>query len=328
MRKLIFDGSHFHRCLMKKDSYNMSFEFFSNKGKFFKGNLHGHSNYSDGKLAPEEVCMNYIEKGYDFISITDHFLEMFNYPITLPELKVKNFTVIPGAELHSSKMENGELWHVLALGLKDNFTPPNQPNFLINKKSENIESLSSRLYEAGAFVSLTHPEWNGMTLQDTLKFKEVHAIEIYNHSCAIECERGSGVAVLDQILNHGKELNIIATDDSHFHIEDAFGGWVMVKSEINSEEALLEALKKGQYYSSQGPDFKNIKVQNDRLEVLCSPVEKIIISGYGSASIYRDKSAMESAVFNLSLLPKKKWLRVTIIDEDGNRAWTNPIYDY
>ena len=317
-----------HRRLMKRKFNSMSFEFFNNKGKFFKGNLHGHSNYSDGKLTPEEVCKAYIERGYDFISITDHFLKMFNYPITLPELKVKNFTVIPGAELHSSKMENGELWHVLALGLRDNFTPPNQPNFLINKKSENIESLSSRLYEAGAFVSLTHPEWNGMTLQDTLKFKEVHAIEIYNHSCAIECERGSGVAVLDQILNHGKELNIIATDDSHFHIEDAFGGWVMVKSEINSEEALLEALKKGQYYSSQGPDFKNIKVQNDRLEVLCSPVEKIIISGYGSASIYRDKSAMESAVFNLSLLPKKKWLRVTIIDEDGNRAWTNPIYDY
>ena len=313
---------------MKRKFSSMSFAFFNSKGKFYKGNLHGHSNYSDGKLAPEEVCKEYIENGYDFISITDHFLEMFNYPITSPELQIKNFTVIPGAELHSSMMENGELWHVLALGLKDNFTPPNQPNFLINKKSENIESLNARLFDAGAFICLTHPEWNGMTLQDTLKFTQVHAIEIYNHSCAIECERGSGVAVLDQILNHGKELNIIATDDSHFHIEDAFGGWVMVKSELNSEEALLEALKSGHYYSSQGPDFKNIKVQNGLLEVLCSPVEKIIVSGYGSASIYRNKTAMVSTVFNLELLPQKKWLRVTIIDKEGNRAWTNPIYDY
>ena len=89
----------------------MPFEFFSNKGNFFKGNLHGHSNYSDGKLTPEDVCNAYIEKGYDFISITDHFLEMFNYPITLPELKIKNFTVIPGAELHTSKMEK---WGALA----------------------------------------------------------------------------------------------------------------------------------------------------------------------------------------------------------------------
>ena len=306
----------------------MAFEFFNNKGKFFKGNLHGHSNKSDGKLTPEEVCGTYIEKGYNFISITDHFLGMFNYPITIPEFKIENFTVIPGAELHTSQMENGELWHVLALGLKDQFTQPRQTNFLISTQSENIESLSSRLYEDGAFVSLTHPEWNGMTLQDTLKIKEAHAIEIYNHGCAIECDRGSGVAVLDQLLNHGKKVNIIATDDSHFHIDDAFGGWVMVKSEINNEESLLEALKNGHYYSSQGPDFKDIKVQEGRLDVFCSPVEKIIVSGYGSATTYKHKSNMGSASFNLALLPQKKWLRVTIVDKEGNKAWTNPIYDY
>ena len=67
----------------------MAFEFFNNKGKFFKGNLHGHSNNSDGKLTPEEVCRTYIYEGYDFISITDHFLEMFNYPITVPDLKIR-----------------------------------------------------------------------------------------------------------------------------------------------------------------------------------------------------------------------------------------------
>ena len=306
----------------------MTFEFFNNYGKFFKGNLHGHSDLSDGKLTPKEVCRTYIEKGYDFISITDHFLGMFNYPIALPELNIENFTVIPGAELHTSKMENGELWHVLALGLNAKFTPPLQPNFLINNKSENIESLSLRLSEAGAFVSLTHPEWNGMTLQDTLKVKKVHAIEIYNHGCAIECDRGSGISVLDQALNKGKQLNIIAADDSHFHIDDAFGGWVMVKSEVNSEASILEALKNGNYYSSQGPDFKNIKVKEGRLEVSCSPVEKIIVSGYGSATIYKSKSDIEAAVFNLALLPQKKWLRITLIDKRGNRAWTNPIYEY
>jgi hypothetical protein len=37
---------------------------------------------------------------------------------------------------------------------------------------------------------------------------------------------------------------------------------------------------------------------------------------------------MESAVFNLGLLPQEKWLRITIIDNKGKKAWTNPIYDY
>ena len=102
----------------------------------------------------------------------------------------------------------------------------------------------------------------------------------------------------------------------------------MVKSETNEEEALVEALKNGHYYSSQGPDFKNIKVYEGRLEVQCTPVEKIIVSGYGSASTYKHKSNTESAIFNLSLLPQKRWIRITIIDKNGNRAWTNPIYDY
>ena len=134
--------------------------------------------------------------------------------------------------------------------------------------------------------------------------------------------------ITDKYFYNGKEINIIATDDSHFHSNDAFGGWVMVKSETNSEGSLLEALKNGHYYSSQGPDFKNIKVQKGRLEVLCTPVEKIIVSGYGSATAYKHKSNMESALFNLGLLPQKKWVRITIIDKQGNRAWTNPIYDY
>ena len=102
----------------------------------------------------------------------------------------------------------------------------------------------------------------------------------------------------------------------------------MVKSDVNSEASILEALKNGNYYSSQGPDFKNIKVKEGRLEVSCSPVKKIIVSGYGSATIHKNKSDMETAVFNLALLPQKKWLRITLIDEKGNRAWTNPIYDY
>ena len=106
----------------------MAFGFFNSKGKFFKGNLHGHSNKSDGKLPPEDVCHAYTEKGYNFISITDHFLEMFNYPITLPKLKIKNFTVIPEQSFIRVRWEM-ESWHVLALGLKDKFTPPNQPNF-------------------------------------------------------------------------------------------------------------------------------------------------------------------------------------------------------
>ena len=38
---------------------------FSLGGNFYKGNLHTHSNKSDGKLDPKEVCLRYKNAGYE-----------------------------------------------------------------------------------------------------------------------------------------------------------------------------------------------------------------------------------------------------------------------
>ena len=306
----------------------MSLKAFKKKGRFYKGNIHTHSNLSDGRLFPDDVCRAYIDRGYDFISITDHFLGMFNYPLTRIKSNFENFCTILGAELHTSKMKNGELWHILALGLKENFTPPNQPSFLIEDNSESAEKLVSRCLDAGAFVSLTHPEWNGLTLEDTNDIQNAHAIEIYNHSSAIECDRGYGLAIFEQMLNQGKPINIIATDDAHFQTSDAFGGWIMVKAENNNAIDLLESLKKGEYYSSQGPDIFDISINNNELSISCSSVECVIVSGYGSSSLYKKKPEIKNIVFQIGSLPKNKWIRVTIVDKSGKKAWSNPIFDY
>lgn len=42
-------------------------------GRFFRGNLHCHSNRSDGLLQPDEVVGAYRDAGYDFICLSDHF---------------------------------------------------------------------------------------------------------------------------------------------------------------------------------------------------------------------------------------------------------------
>ena len=55
---------------------------FSLPGRFYRGNLHTHSTRSDGRLEPEEVIGRYRERGYDFLALTDHFMERFDYPIT------------------------------------------------------------------------------------------------------------------------------------------------------------------------------------------------------------------------------------------------------
>ena len=55
---------------------------FARKGRFWRGNLHTHSTRSDGGLPPEAVADFYTGAGYDFLALTDHFWESYDYPIT------------------------------------------------------------------------------------------------------------------------------------------------------------------------------------------------------------------------------------------------------
>ena len=54
---------------------------FSTPGRFWRGNLHAHSNLSDGALNPVEVVEAYKRAGYDFLQVSDHFLGRFDWPI-------------------------------------------------------------------------------------------------------------------------------------------------------------------------------------------------------------------------------------------------------
>ena len=67
-------------------------EMFQAKGTFWRGNIHTHSDRSDGVLTPEEVCRRYQAEGYDFLALTDHFVGLFNYPITKTNRRVSKQT--------------------------------------------------------------------------------------------------------------------------------------------------------------------------------------------------------------------------------------------
>ena len=54
---------------------------FSLAGRFWRGNIHTHSDMSDGALSPEAVITAYKNAGYDFIQLSEHFIEHFNWPI-------------------------------------------------------------------------------------------------------------------------------------------------------------------------------------------------------------------------------------------------------
>ena len=99
-----------------------------------------------------------------------------------------------------------------------------------------FSKLAKRCFENGAFVTIAHPQWSGLTVNDAETILDAHAVEIYNHGCAVDSDRGDGAHLTDLMLSKGTKLNVIATDDAHFRTNDFFGGWVEVKSKLNEPE--------------------------------------------------------------------------------------------
>ena len=301
---------------------------FSNPGKFFRGNLHTHSTLSDGVLEPKDVCEKYKNNGYDFICLTDHFVGLYDYPIVdTKNFWDENFKTILGAEVHSGAMENGQIWHLLAVGLDVNFEPSNSPDFTPSKNQETGPALAKRCRDSGAFVAIAHPQWSGMTLSDAESIAAAHCVEVYNHGCAVDSDRPDGFHTLDLLLSKGKKLNLIATDDAHFKSNDFFGGWVQVKAKKNDPTLLLRALKNGEYFSSQGPNFLNIEIEKTGVLIESSPIETAIVVGFGSSSISVHGHEMKKTEIKFPKHATSPWVRIIIIDKDGKRAWSNPIYD-
>ena len=256
----------------------MSISPFDQPGPFYKGNLHLHSTRSDGKLELGAVLAAYRERGYDFVALTDHFLPRFDFPVVdTRQWRAPDFTTLSGAELHAPALENGEPWHILAVGLPLDFAPTAQ--------TETGPQLAARAAAAGAFVAIAHPSWYALSETDARSLDAAHAVEVYNTGCEVESERGDSWELTDILLNQGRRLLAIATDDAHLPgYPDAFGGWVMVRAAALDPAALLAALHAGHFYSTQGPELHDISLENNHIRIACSPARSIHLLAHGSAA--------------------------------------------
>jgi hypothetical protein len=292
---------------------------WSRPGRFYRGNLHTHSNRSDAPLPPAEVVAAYRDHGYDFLAITDHFSETYGFPVVdTRELRGDGFTTLIGAELHAPGIEVGERWHILAVGLPLDFAP--------NLPGEDGPALARRARAAGAFVAIAHPAWYSLTLDDALALDAAHAVEVHNETCRWLNDRGDSWHILDMLLARGRRLFAIATDDAHFKERpDCRAAWVQVRSERLDPDALLAALKAGHFYASQGPELHDLRIEGGRVHVACSPAAAVFLGGRGSKQESRFGRGIESAE-----LPLERFLggycRLTVVDADGKRAWSNPIW--
>lgn len=293
---------------------------FHAPGVWLKGNLHTHTIHSDGGLTPEEHTQRYRDAGYGFLAVTDH-----GRYVDTRNLSSGGITMVQGEELSVGRSGVGTFYHLVALGLSG------QLPFKEASPSLSPQRVVDYVNSVGGAAILAHPYWSGLTHSEAASLSGLTAVEAYNHVCELLNDRGDGLAHWDHLLTLGRKVNGVAVDDAHSRErerlpDDSFGGWVMVKAADNSEDSILEALRRGSYYSSSGPTINGVDVAGGEVWVRCSPARKIAFVTVPCLGVCYKAEEGGLAEASYTPGPGEHYVRVQVTDEYGGRAWTNPVY--
>ena len=109
----------------------------------------------------------------------------------------------------------------------------------------------------------------------------------------------------------------------------------MICAEDNSEAALLQALKTGSFYATQGPEFKKLSWKDGVLEAEFSPCAEVTVlsnASYGWSIRREEENGELAASFKLEIprvlenTAAYKYLRIQLRDEKGKYAWSMPVF--
>lgn len=287
--------------------------FLENK-RFYRGNFHCHTTLSDGWLTPEKVKALYRKMGYDFLVVSDHRL-------LSPQASMEDgLLVMPGMEMDFTLP--GEALHIVGFGMSEAFR--NSRGWLLGPQ-QCIDTM--RRY--GGRAILAHPHWSMNTLATLSALRNLTAAEIYNTVSGIPWNgaRADSSAILDVAAVHGTLFNLVAADDSHEYNGEAGRSYTMVQAEALTQEAIIAAMDAGRFYASQGPRFEQITLEGDQVIVRCSPVQTVVFYSNEIWATERCQTGkdMTRAVYHLAEHHTESFLRVQLIDDQGNNAWSSPI---
>jgi hypothetical protein len=291
---------------------------------WLKGNLHSHTTNSDGRVTPQERLDGYVEQGYDFLCISDHYKITPIESLDCPD----RFTLIQGVELHPDNPFGGQRHHFLALNMREDMDSTKMPPQHV------IDAVRAQ----GGSIWLAHPYWSSVNvMRDVLPLKGLAGVEVFNTTCRCMGRGDSAVHWDDWMAQEDRLYPAIATDDAHRHPDenwDTYQGWSMVRVKDPSPEAIVEALERGASYASTGPEIFNIQLR--RLDdprdgvrlveasVHCSEAQRIlgVCDAFG-VSYQEPGRTFERATFTLRR--NARWARFEIIGPDGSKAWSNPF---
>lgn len=319
-------------------------------GNFYKANLHCHTTVSDGRLTPEQMKELFKKNGYSIIAYTDH-----DVLVPHPELADEDFLPLNGYEMEVSEATEADRnfkknCHMCFIALEpDNLKQvcfhrhkyiwgnamnyydqlqydENEPDFEREYNHEKISKMMEIGRNNGFFVTYNHPSWSLENYNDYMGYNHMHAMEIYNNESVMTGYCDYNEKEYDDMLRGGKRIYCIAADDNHV-ISTSCGGFTMIKANKLEYRAITDALVKGNFYASNGPEIYNLWFEDGKIHVDCSDAIRIVLntsSRRKDVVRMQDGGVVNSADFEV--LKEDGYVRITVTDSKGNHANTNAYF--
>lgn len=302
----------------------------SPSARYFKGNLHTHTLNSDGDSTPDDVVRWYREHGYHFVTLTDH-----NYLTSVDGLNALHgaddkFLVMKGEEV-TGAFEKKPI-HVNGFAPSGFINPPTGTSVL-----DTVQRMVDAIRGAGAVPSINHPNFGwAISADELMQVQRTRLFEVYNGHPTVNNLGGGGVPgleeVWDRILSSGKMIYGIAVDDAHYfkRPEDKTAprpgqGWVYVNAARLETRALVEALERGDFYSSTGVELTSVAATSSSLTVTVKtePSSKYRIQFIGRRGALLAESVTSPATY--AFKGDESYVRAKVIESNGKHAWVQPV---
>jgi len=318
---------------------------------FYKANLHTHSTISDGKLTPKEVKEAYKGLGYQILCLTDH-----NIIADHSDMNDPDFLMLTGIEVNINAPDmtkvSGKTYH-LNLIAKD---PENlwSPAKAFRKRSasakyedkmqceemdlqyntDSVNAMIAKANEKGFLVMYNHPTWSCQTYGDYVGLEGLWGMELRNTECCMIGHNENNFRVYRDILRSGRLVFPLGTDD--MHSPRALGqSWIMVGASDLSYGSVIEALEKGDFYMSCGPEITSLRVEGNVLKVTCSNAQRINLETHGRMAqvVFATDEPLREAEFDLEKFfsnvdcdDPNVFVYVTVTALDGSYATTRAYF--
>lgn len=297
---------------------------------WYKGNTHTHTINSDGDSTPAAAVTWYREHGYNFLFLTDH--EYINNVEALNAVygKPGSFIVLSGQEVTDGY--DKKAFHSNSLGANALVMP--------NRLSGGVETLQKNIddiVKAGGVAQVNHPNflWS-LTADELVKLRNYSLLEIHNGHPLVNNQGGGGVAsaeqMWDSVLTSGKLVFGIADDDVHTfkRFDDPAAarpgqGWIYVRAPSLDLAAIVNALKKGDFYASTGVELADYQAGPKQMVVTVKPHQwsKYRIQFIGRGGRILSESDTTPATY--SIKGDEGYVRARILESNGKKAWTQPV---